>query len=194
MKRPAILILVSLLLAACSVRPPQPLQLYQLSPQASLQAGASLPVAVGLGPLKWPDYLTRRGLITRLDDNRLEVADNERWAEPLEAAFERVLRDNLARRSNPSRLQAWPWPLTEAPEFQVPLEVLQFDTSAQGEVVLRVRWRIMSREKQMLAAERSSEYRVKAAGLGPAASVAAHSEALARLAEDIAGALQAVRP
>ncbi|NSL53525.1 PqiC family protein [Uliginosibacterium aquaticum] len=194
MKRPAILILVSLLLAACSASPPQPLQLYQLSPQGAVQAGASLPVAVGLGPMKWPDYLTRRGLITRLDDNRLEVADSERWAEPLEAAFERVLRDNLVRRSSPSRLLAWPWSLTEAPAIQVPLEVLQFDASAQGEVVLRVRWRIVSREKQALAAERSSEYRVKVAGRGATASVAAHSEALARLSEDIAGALQTMRP
>lgn len=179
------------LLAACSIAPPQAVRLYQLSPQAQTVAGASLSGSVGIGPLKWPDYLNRRQLVIRLDAGSIETAENDRWAEPLDASFDRVLRDNLVRQINPQRLQAHPWPLNDAPVINVPIEVLQFDTGAQGETVLRARWRIVGRDRQELLGERGSEIRVQAKDGSPAAAVAAQSEALARLSEEIGKGLLA---
>lgn len=185
----AALVSATVLLAACTSAPPQAVHLYQLSAQAQPEASASLPYSVGIGPLEWPDYLTRRQLISRLDAGRLDIHDNERWAEPLDTNFARVLRENLARQLQPQRLQAHPWPLADAPALQVPLEILQFDTSVQGEAVLRARWRIVARDKHELAAERTSEIRLQATDPSPAAAVAAQSEALARLSVEIGQAL-----
>ncbi|MDP5239410.1 PqiC family protein [Uliginosibacterium sp. 31-16] len=179
------------LLAACSIAPPQAVHLYQLSPQAGASQTAGLNSSIGIGPLKWPDYLNRRQLVIRLDAGSIETAENDRWAEPLDAGFERVLRDNLVRQLNPQRLQSHPWPLNDAPAIHVPLEVLQFDTSAQGTTVLRARWRIVGRDRKELLGERGSEIRVQARDGSPPAAVAAQSEALARLSEEIGKGLLA---
>lgn len=178
-----------ILLAACTSTPPQAVRLYQLSAQTGAPAATALPYSVGIGPTIWPDYLNRRQLITRLDAGRLDTRDNERWAEPLDANFDRVLRDNLARQLRPQRLPAHPWALADAPARQVPLEVLQFDTSVRGETVLRARWRIVARDKSEIVPERSSEIHLQARDSSPAAAVAAQSEALARLSEEIGQAL-----
>lgn len=182
----------ALLLAACSASPPQPLHYYQLSAHSPVDASASLARSVGIGPLKWPEYLNRRALLVRQDAHTLDSADNDRWAEALEANFERVLRENLARNANPQRLQAHPWPLTDAPAIQVPIEVLQFDSDRRGSTVLRARWRIVGRDKSEWLAERNSEIRIQAQDGSAAARVAAHSEALAQLGEEIARQLLAL--
>ena len=180
------------LLAACSATPPQAQRFYQLS--AAVPAGSTTPLAqsVGIGPLAWPDYLNRRQLVLRVDAGRLDLRDNDRWAEPLDAGFSRVLRDNLARRLAPRRLQAHPWPLNDAPAIQVPVEVLQFDTDTQGATVLRARWRIVGADRKALAAERVSEIRTQARDGSAAAAVTAQSEALARLGEEIGQSLHEV--
>lgn len=179
------------ILAACAATPPEPLRLYQLGATTQAASPARMADSLGIGPLKWPDYLNRRQLLVRQDAFRIDALDNDRWAEPLDTGFERVLRENLARLLNPPRLQAHPWALTDAPALNVPIEVLQFDTSAQGETVLRARWRIALRDRKGEAGERSSDIRVQAKDRSPAASVAAQSEALARLAAEIAAALTA---
>ncbi|MBS1210657.1 MAG: putative lipoprotein [Proteobacteria bacterium] len=180
------------LLAACASAPPQAVHLYQLSAEAQPVAGASLPYSVGIGPLKWPEYLNRRQLIIRRDAGSLDTAENDRWAEALDANFERVLRENLARQLNPQRLQAYPWALTDVPAINIAIEVQQFDSSIRNETVLRARWRIASRDKKELASERGSEIRIKARDGSPAAAVAAQSEALARLSEEIGRTLASV--
>jgi uncharacterized protein len=180
-------------LTACVGGPVQATRLYQLSAR-SVTGTAQLPLNIGLGPLKWPEYLDRRQIIVRQDASRLEPLDNERWAEALDTGFERVLRENLIRSAHPQRLQSFPWVLTDAPAISVPLEVFQFDTDAHGATVLRARWRVITRERKELVAERDSAITLQAADTSPAGAVAAQSEAVARLATEITRALQALPP
>lgn len=178
-------------LTACSSQPVQPLRLYQLSAQ-TLASDYHLPRNMGIGPIKWPDYLDRRQIILRLDANRLEPLDNDRWAEPLDTGFERVLRENLIRALHPQRLQSYPWVLTDAPDISIPVEVFQFDTDAQGHTNLHARWRVITRDRRELAREHDSEFTIQARATSPAAAVMAQSEAVARLASEIGKALQAL--
>lgn len=180
----AIVIAVTGLLAACAGQPAQPQRLYQLNAQAPA-GNTALPKNLGLGPLKWPEYLNRRQIVVRLDAGRIETLDNDRWAEALDTNFERVLREDLVRVVHPQRLQSYPWSLNDAPEINVPIEILQLDTDTQGNTVLRARWRIVARDKREIAAERDTAIRLTAHDTSPAATVACQSEALARLAQEI---------
>lgn len=189
--RNAVLLLALGILAACSSHPVQPLRLYQLSAQTPV-SDHRLPRNLGIGPIKWPDYLNRRQIIVRQDASRLEPLDSDRWAEPLDTGFERVLRENLIHSLHPQRLQSYPWVLTDAPDISIPLEIFQFDTDARGRTSLRARWRVITRERRELATEHDSEITVQARDASPAAGVMAQSEAVARLAGEIAKALQAL--
>lgn len=174
------------LLAACASNAPPPQRLYQLNANAASTAPASFTRTLGIGPLLWPDYLRSRKIVLRLDANRITTLDDERWAEALEINFERSLRENLATLLQPPRLQTHPWALTDAPEIQVPIEILQLDTDTQGETLLRARWRIIKQDKSTLSPERNSEIRLQARDASVAASVIAQSAALGRLSEEIA--------
>ena len=50
---------------------------------------------IGIGPIRFPAYLDREQIVTRTAQNRLDISENDRWAEPLEENFTRVLSQNL---------------------------------------------------------------------------------------------------
>ncbi|MGZ9256206.1 MAG: PqiC family protein, partial [Candidatus Binatia bacterium] len=39
---------------------------------------------LGIGPIRFPAYLDRDQIVTRAGQNRFDVSENDRWAEPLE--------------------------------------------------------------------------------------------------------------
>jgi len=56
-----------------------------LGGQASPTAGLS----IGLGPIKIPDILDRPQIVTRIDNNRLQLAEFHHWAGQLDGTFTR---------------------------------------------------------------------------------------------------------
>ena len=53
---------------------------------------------LGIGPIKFPGYLDRQEIITRRGENRFMMSEHDRWAEPLEENFTRVLAQKYLRR------------------------------------------------------------------------------------------------
>lgn len=86
---------------------------------------------LGIGPIRFPDYLDRPELATRSSPNRFEVAENDRWAEPLEENFARVLARNLAALMRTVRIAAYPWAADRRPARQMEIEVLRFEMTAR---------------------------------------------------------------
>jgi uncharacterized lipoprotein YmbA len=79
----------------------QPSRFYLLSAQPS--AETTLPIAlaephlaIGLGPIAFPKYLDRPQIVTRTSPYELNFAEFERWSEPLDTNFSRILAENLA--------------------------------------------------------------------------------------------------
>ena len=53
-------------------------------------------VAIGVGPMDFPDYLDRPQIVTRSGQNEIFVADFDRWAEPLKANAIQCLTEDLS--------------------------------------------------------------------------------------------------
>ena len=70
------------------------------------------------------------------------------------------------------------------------MEIVRFGLDPDRSVILAARWRLLRANGRELLPMRKSFYRVEAQGFGHAASVAAMSEALARLSGDVAEAIQ----
>jgi uncharacterized lipoprotein YmbA len=96
-----------LLLAGCSVLPetqPDHTRFYVLtSPaakgDAATVAGAEQPARVVLKSVVVPEFLRGKIMPVRVADNELRFVDEARWAEPLEPALTRVVREGLASRA-----------------------------------------------------------------------------------------------
>jgi len=67
------------------------------SPAATAASTTARQLAVGIGPIDFPDYLRRAQVVTRSAPNEIELSAVDRWGEPLDKNFDRVLSENLAK-------------------------------------------------------------------------------------------------
>jgi uncharacterized lipoprotein YmbA len=77
---------------------------------ASPVAAAERGLAIGIGPVTFPKYLDRPQIVTSTSPYALNMAEFDRWAEPLESNFVRVLAENLALLIPMARFVVAPWP------------------------------------------------------------------------------------
>jgi len=179
------LVLIFALLAGCAARPATKLYLLSaLAPETPAQ-GAGRTMVIGLGPVILPDYLDRPQIIFRVSANRLTAADTHRWAEPLAANVARVLAENLAAQLPGSRILHYPWAGSEAPDYQVRVEVLRFDAGPDEAVHLLANWSVKGGQ----AAPRRADISIAAPAHDFEALVRAESQALFRLSGEIADGL-----
>lgn len=130
-----------------------------------------------------PGYLDREQLAVRADDNRVSYSRQDRWAEPLDQAFERNLRQDLAATLAAEGIAVPPNP--SAPTFEVRVEVLRFEQLGPGSVELWARWTLRTDSDELHSGETRLRLAVPGVGTGPV--VAVLSDAVARLADEIAG-------
>ncbi|QNM98430.1 PqiC family protein [Chitinimonas koreensis] len=140
---------------------------------------------VALGPLTLPESLRRPQLVMRLGE-RLEVYEQRRWIQPLDAEIADALAERLGR-----RLAAPVATLRQAAAAgatrRIALDVRRFE-STPAMASLDVLWSIADGLGKRLADGRT-EARQPCADGGEAALIAAHGANLDRLAAELAQAL-----
>ena len=147
-------------------------------------AGIKADFTVGLGPIELPGYLDRQQIATRTSTNRLSYSENDRWAAPLAESFSRVLRQNISHLLNPAQMIQFPWQSNDAPDYQVKIEVLQFEGNSNQEAWLTARWTVIDRNKKILVGQRSQLNR-RAGSLSTEDFAKALSETLGDLSREI---------
>jgi uncharacterized lipoprotein YmbA len=121
-------------LGACASTPSRFYILDTLSASETIPgtAPAQGPV-IGVGPITVPKYLDRPQIITRSGRNQLALGEFDRWAEPLQDNVLRVLAENLAFLIPTDQVLLHAWPQSAILDYQVTVEVLQFDGWLGGE-------------------------------------------------------------
>jgi uncharacterized lipoprotein YmbA len=148
-------------------------------------------VALGIGPIKFPGYLDRQQFVTRISQNRFSIAENDRWAEPLDENFARVLAQNISILLPTDRIVTYPWERSQQPTYQVQMEVLRFEPNGDGVVELSARWSIMDSAKKTLRVSESSLTQ-PARDKSTEASVVSMSQVVSELSKEIAAAIRAL--
>ena len=181
-------------LTGCSILAPQPdpSRFYVLT--ASVDApntpAAADSLTIGVGPIRLPDYLDRSQIVTRVAPNQVVFSDIDRWAEPLGRTFARVLSEDLARLLNTDTIVSLPVFVPVSLQYEVPIEVLRFESDDKGVVELWARWAIRNPQDKKLLHASESRITESAAGTETQAVVAAQSRAIGKLGEEIAGAVR----
>jgi uncharacterized lipoprotein YmbA len=147
------------------------------------------PGTVAVGPLELPSYLSGPMLVTRVDDNEVDVSEYERWAEPLDDNMARVIAENLAAALG-SRVTVFPALLSEHVRFRVPITVTRFDRDASGQVELWARWRVDDTETGETLEYRDSRISQSAVGASDSSGVRAMSGALTSFSQEIAATIR----
>src|SRR5215813_10445740 len=150
-------------------------------------------LTLAVGPVTVPPYLDRPQIVTRTSRAKLTLADFEQWAGPLADTIARVLSEDLALLIPTERVVLYPWPRTMDPDYQIMVEVLQFERGPGSQVVLVARWSLLDRDGKELAL-RTARINLTAGGTDSEATVTAMGRALDALAQDMAATLRSMGP
>jgi len=186
--------LASFVIAGCSLLQPQPNRLRYFVLDGSNTAApptGSVPsprLRIGVGPIALPDYLRRGEIVRRTGDHQLRLQSQDRWAEPLELGFGRVVVQAIRQLQAEWLVVRVPGPVNVKLDVEVPIEVLRFEDDGTS-VHLSARWGIKSRQGDSVVIVRESVIDEPLTDKGIPAVVAAMGRAANRLATDIRDAI-----
>jgi uncharacterized lipoprotein YmbA len=177
-------------LGACTSTPSRFYILNTLTVSETIPAPAAAqgPV-IAVGPITFPKYLERPQIVTRAGRQQLTLSEFDRWAEPLQDNVSRVLAENLALLIPTDHLLLQAWPRSATLDYQVQVEVRQFDGWVGGESVLLALWSLLDGAERPLMTQRASLH-VPVGGRDYEALVVAMNQLLEALSRDIATAIQ----
>jgi uncharacterized lipoprotein YmbA len=198
LRKTKIALISTLAIAGASCSPlaprPDPSQYFLLTPMpasavATMKSNRQL--AIGLGPIDFPDYLRRAEVVTRSAPNQIVISDRERWAEPFDRNFERTLSYNLASLLNTQRIEEYPWTRRSPIDYQIAINVQRFETDANGQSQLIARWIIKDGHSggDLYASETIASTTVATGDTGASAALSAD---LGKLSSDIASRITAL--
>jgi uncharacterized protein len=176
-------------LSACSSSPAP--HLYIIEPM-SASAGTQIDndLRIGVGPVTLPELLNRKEIVTHDQRYRVNSAEFDRWAEPLDHNVTNVLAENLSVLIPSDQIIAYPWDSAHDFDFTVQVRVITFGTNPSGEVVLRASWIIYDAANEPVELTKK-RYAASRRGNEVVALVAAMSQTIEQLSRDIATSLVA---
>jgi uncharacterized lipoprotein YmbA len=184
-------------MAGCNLTTSQLTHFYVLTPLERADwlapiAGDKLELSLGVGPVTLPRYLDRPQIVTRLDANRLDMAEFEQWAEPLQESVIRILAENLSLLLSTHQIEVFPWQRSARFDYQIVVTILQFESHAAAETVLTARWVLYDAGGEEEQMRNAFTVTVPQEAHNYQSIVSAMSRALGALSRDIAVSLRAL--
>lgn len=182
--------------SGCVSSPPS--DFFILTPMAGADKRSAIPptgvpLAVGVGPVKIPEYLNRAQIVTRAGPNRLDVNEFNRWGGSFAPNLSRVLAQNLSVILGTDDVFVFPADNAIEPRYRVILSITQLDGALGESVVLDSRWIITGPKRRKQLGTGRSVVREATNGSDYEAYVAAQSRALETLSREIAAKIMLLR-
>ena len=191
--RNTVLAMPFLVMAACQSTPDS--RLYTLAvvpPAGAAQPAGSALRTLALGSLDLPMLIDRPQIVRRIDGNRVEALEFDRWAEPLGDGLRSTLAGDHAARLSGTTVLPMAGSSVGDGTAVLAVTVLRFDADATGRVVLDVQWSLSpgggSGGRRSGPARETVE--VPSGGAEPGAQVRTMSQAVGVLADRIAAGLR----
>ncbi len=185
-------------LAGCLGGPSAPTNFYMLSPLSASQAETSAATAegrirIGLATVVVPEYLNRNEIVVNLDNTVYQLAEFNKWAEPLGDNLTRVLAENLTNLLRKDSIAVFLYSESSIPlDYRLEIDVIRLDGNFGDQVTLVAQWALLGNEEDDLILMRRSEYQEPAADKTYKGLVLAKSRTVEKLSRDIAAAVKKI--
>ncbi|WP_244442637.1 PqiC family protein [Azospirillum lipoferum] len=180
-----------LVLAACQSTPDS--RLYTLAvvpPAGATQPARTAPQTLALGSLDLPMLIDRPQIVRRIDGNRVEALEFDRWAEPLADGLRFTLAGDLAARLPGVTVLPVAGSAVGEGTAVLAVTVLRFDADVGGRVVLDAQWSLSQAGGARKSGPARETVEIPAASAEPEALVRAMSQAVASFADRIASGVR----
>jgi uncharacterized protein len=173
-------------------RPSTPINSYVLSASSrdAVSAGGGGGPIYAVAPVRVPEYLQQRSIVTRTGENEIDLAANDQWGAPLADGIGSVLAENLAAALPSERVVHQPVTPALPIDTLVFVEIVRFERQTDGAVDLLARWSVFGAGGRTLLTMRTSSLRAPDVPNDYPAITAAMSALLGDLARDIAADLR----
>ena len=146
-----IMLCASVLLAACASTPTNFYTLESQSrPSAVTTSAITKKRLIGIGPLSLPALLDRKGIVTRTENNSVQIAEFDLWAAPLKDNVIAVLSKNVATLQPDAIVRAYPWSVYGNVDYRVIIDISRFDTQPGKSANLEASWAIMEEKNHTI--------------------------------------------
>ncbi len=186
----SLLMVITLNIAGCGSSPKAKFYIMSTLERDLSSHTNSKQVAIKLGPVTIPETLLRPQIVTRSNANMLLLNEFNRWGGDFQEDFQRIVGENLSilLATDHVTLSQDITPLES--DYQVTINVRQFDGMLGGSVTLNADWTIANQSKNTKVIARKSVLHENTNGIDYQDYVAAQSRLLAKLSQEISAAIQ----
>ncbi|VAW68949.1 hypothetical protein MNBD_GAMMA09-1925 [hydrothermal vent metagenome] len=142
-------------------------------------------VRIGIWKVKLPELVDRAEIVTRIDQNNIELADFHQWAGGLSNNITQLLANELSRQLKTERVVISPWSSYRKNDFQVKIHISRFDGKLAGESVLSGAWSLLNAEGSKEVIREAFNYKLMAESDSYSEMVKTQSKLVVQLAEQI---------
>ena len=147
-------------------------------------------VVVKVGPVSIPDTLDQSQIVTRTGTNMLVVDEYNRWSGDLQSDIQRIIGENISILLPTDQVTLNQEIMLFPVDFQVIVNVREFDGSLGGIVTLNADWIVAGKGEKKFVIARKSILQENTDGADYQAYVAAQSRLLETLSQEIADAIR----
>ncbi|MEI6269887.1 MAG: PqiC family protein [Methylococcaceae bacterium] len=186
------IMVLTFLLSGCAHDSPS-VEFYRLNADSGVDRTRQIPVAtqgpvIGLGPIRIPEYLNRPQMVVAITDNQYQLSEDHRWAERLDQNISLALFKVLPSQLGTDRIVRYPWSQRQVIDYQVGIDILEFNVDANGQSRLIAQWFVKGKEKTIM--DKRSVYQFPASTTDYAIMVKAQSQCLSKLGEEVAATVR----
>jgi hypothetical protein len=183
----SIIIIAGLSLAACSRSPESNFYVLNPIPAQKQQTIRHPDLRIGIEEIDIPSYMTKQQFILHYTPHHVKLNEYQQWAGALDKNIRRVVETNLSTLLPGAVVAYFPWGIQFKPNYQLRINISQFEVDTLGNTLLRATYIIYSGEE--LREKRTVEYRQRASMLTVDSFVKTMNDNLNHLTQDIAKTL-----
>ena len=170
---------------------------YTLESQSRPPATANTAIArkrlIGIGPLSLPALVDRRQIVTRTENNGIQIAEFDLWAAPLKDNVLAVLSKNVATLQPNAIVRAYPWNAFGDVDYRVIVDISRFDTQLGKSANIEASWAIMEEKNHTIVSNGQANIKQPLNDASYNSAAQALSQLLSNLSQQIALALVQVQ-
>lgn len=180
------------LLAACASAPER---FYTLSPMPAFPTAPNARYSLAVGPVKIPEIVDRPQFVIRQGENRVDIVEQHRWAQPLRAEIVSALADDLRRQLPQARVFLYNDNGMQKPDCRIMLDIERFEGTPGQAVSVQGAWSLRCASPDSAQISRTGHAFVQEPVHGSSYDelAAAYSRALSALAVQIAQTVSSLK-
>jgi len=193
-----LVLMFPILLGGCMHTDSKPVQFYRLTADSGISSvpsigvkGTAIGPMIGLGPIHIAEYLNRPQMVIAVTANQYRLCEDHRWAERLDQNISLALFKVLPGMIGTDRIVRYPWPQRQEIDYQIGIDIVEFDIDESGQSRLTAQWFI--KRKDQTTINKRSNYQFPASTTDYGVMVKAQSQCLTKLSKEIAETLRRIR-